>query len=129
MTDEPAPASISAAAKLWVVNSGEFERESGSWGVFWEPLAVRLGPDAKPSTCYGRFVAFYDRTGNGLLADMVQHYDFKASLFPHLLLIEGRWWEVVGGRCEHRKGQWAMRWSVSTATRWARKLNGETEDA
>lgn len=121
---EPQPASINAAAKLWTVLSGEFEPDADSehWGVFWEPLHVHLGPDAKPHCCYDRHIAFYDRTGNKLLADLVQHYAFMAC-HPNLLFLAGKWREVVGGRCEHRNGQWHMRWSVTTNTHWAMKLN------
>lgn len=125
---EPVPASINAAAKLWVVNSGTFEPEPDrpSWGVFWEPLSVRLGPDAKPHCCYTQHVAFYDRSGNKLLADLVQCYAFM-GLHPHLLLLAGKWREVVGGRVEFHAGQWHMRWQVASNTKWARKLNGEGE--
>ena len=131
MTDantEPAPASINAEAKLWRVNSGDYEPEPGSRhaGVFWEPLHVRLGPDARPHCCYNSHVIFYDRTGNRLLADLVTHYGFMAP-HPHLLFLAGKWREVVGGRCEHHKGQWCMRWAVSTNTKWARMLNPEGE--
>ena len=64
MSDHDAiPASIHAHAKLWTVLSGEYEQETEFWGVFWEPLAVRIGPDARPQTCYSEHVAFYDRSG------------------------------------------------------------------
>lgn len=124
---EPQAASIRAEAKLWIVHSGEFEldREGSHWGVFWEPLHVKLGSDAKPHCCYNQHIAFYDRTGNKLLADLVQHYGFANSLHPHLLFLAGKWREVVSGRCEHRNGQWHMRWSVATNTYWAMRLNGE----
>lgn len=125
MTD-PIPASITAQAKLWRVDSGEHEiiPDSLSWSIIWQPLDVRLGPDAKPSCFLGDKIVFYDRSGNKLLHDLVQHYDFM-GLHPHLLFVAGKWREVVGGRCEYHKGSWAMRWSLSTGTHWAGILNGD----
>lgn len=126
---ENLPASISAECKLWRVSSGEYEPDAdpqSKWGVFWEPLDVRLGPDARPHCCYGEHIAFYDHSGNRLLADLVQHYQFRAAR-PHLIFLAGKWREVVSGRCEHRNGQWCMRWSVATHTRWARRLNDSDE--
>lgn len=125
------PASINAECKLWRVNSGTYEPEPESkhWGTFWEPLNVRLGPDARPYCCLGDSIQFFDRSGNKVLSDMVQHYAFM-GLHPHLLYLNGMWREVLGGRCEYRDGQWCMRWNVSTATKWAVRLNAiEAMDA
>ena len=129
MANDSKPASITAAAKLWTVNSGEYEPGDGSWGVFWEPLDVKLGPEAKPYCCYGELVAFYDQFGNRKLADLVHTYDFMSNVFPHLLFLEGKWREVVGGRCEFHGDQWCMRWSVATNTKWAEILNEAERNA
>jgi len=124
---EPQAASIHAAFKCWHVESGEFtpDEERPSWGVFWEPLDVKLPPTAKPSCCYTNEIKFYDRSGNGLLADYVRHYGF-IGVHPHLLFLAGKWREVVGGRVECRDGRWYMRWSVATNTRFAQLLNHES---
>lgn len=125
----PNTASIQAAFKCWHVNSGEYEPDpdpASHWGVFWEPLYVRLPASARPSCCYSDKIAFYDRSGNKLLQDFVTHYQF-IGVHPHLLWLEGKWREVVGGRVEFRNGFWHMRWTVATNTRYARMLNGEKE--
>jgi len=119
------PASINAAFKCWWVNSGEFEQdpEAEHWGVFWEPLDVKLPDTAKPSCGMLNEIRFYDRTGNQLLEESVRHYDFIGP-HPHLLHLKGRWREVISGRVERREGKgWYMRWSVVTNSRFAMMLN------
>ena len=118
------PASISAEFKCWRVNTGAYtpDEKYENWGVFWEPLQVDLPESAKPSCCYGNSIVFYDRTGNKLLCDYVRHYEFMGP-HPHLLWLDGKWREVVNGRCEYRDGQWFMRWGVAVNTRYAEILN------
>lgn len=122
--NEPQAASITAFAKLWTVNSGEFTQDNDAphWGAFWEPLKVDLPETAKPSCCYGNHIVFYDSSGNKLLKDYVTTYDF-CNVHPHLLYLSGKWREVVNGRVEYRGGQWYMRWAVATNTRHARMMN------
>ena len=115
------PASINAACKLWFVNSGEYEPESGSehWGVFWEPLNVRLGSDARPHCCYNQHIAFYDHSGNRLLADLVQHYAFLGP-HPHLLFLAGKGPREEQGR--RPTGKVGREYSVEQAYRHARSV-------
>jgi len=129
MKADPKPASVSAAFKCWYVNSGEYtpDERSQHWGVFWEPLHVDLPESARPSCCYSNSIVFYDRTGNNkLLKDFVKHSGFLAP-HPHLLHLDGKWREVFNGRVEYRGGHWHMRWGVSTNTRYASLLNGDSE--
>ena len=125
---EPKPASVSAAFKCWTVNSGEYTHDEGSqhWGVFWEPLDVALPESAKPSCCFHDSIVFYDRSQNRKLKDHVRHFGFIEGS-PNLLFIEGKWREVINGRVEFRNGHWYMRWGVSTNTRYASMLNGDSE--
>lgn len=122
--EEPRAASVSAAMKLWWVTSGEYTHDEGTehWGAFWEPLQVDLPATAKPHCCYAQSIYFYDRQGNKLLKDHVQHFGFMAA-HPNLLHLEGKWREVVNGRVEYRNGHWYMRWGVATNTRNAIALN------
>lgn len=117
-------ASINAAFRCWYVNSGTYEQDPDrpSWGVFWEPLDVACGPAARPHCCYTNQIAFYDKTGNRLIVDLVNHFEFMGG-HPHLLFIHGAWREVVNGRCEYHNDQWHMRWTVSTNTKYANVLN------
>lgn len=119
------PTSVNAACKLWFVINGHYEPDpdpGSHWGVFWEPLDVKLGPDARPSCCYGDCIRFYDRSGN--IADLVRHHSFIA-LHPHLVMLAWKWREVIGGRCEYHalSKRWCMRWAVATNTRFARMIN------
>jgi hypothetical protein len=119
------PASITAAFKCWRVESGEYtpdESMGPHWGVFWEPLQVDLPATARPSCYYNQHIVFCDKSGNKLLKDYVQHYDFIGA-HPNLLFLRGMWREVVNGRVEYRNGHWYMRWGVATNTKWAEALN------
>jgi hypothetical protein len=120
----PNPASITANCKMWRVNSGEYttDEDSAHWGAFWEPLDVYLPESARPSCCFGDSIVFYDRTGNRLLKDFVRHYNFIGA-HPHLLFLEGKWREVISGRCEYRNNHWYMRWAVATNTAMAIEAN------
>ncbi|MBY0515111.1 MAG: hypothetical protein K2P78_14555 [Gemmataceae bacterium] len=101
MTAEPVAASISAAAKLWVVNGGAFEPEPDrpSWGVFWEPLSVRgsvrwLAPLGRHRQSHGPFylwgnfprfrcrvAAFKERLSSGRKAERAKvPYELSAAV-------------------------------------------------
>jgi len=80
----------------------------------------RIPSDANPWCCYLNTVQFIK---NGIeIARAIIHEMNKVC--PLLVLMQdGIWYEVTGGRCEYRDGQWMMIWLAYRNTRHAWMMN------
>lgn len=112
----------------------EVELETNGWApdgpntaTVWEPLNVDAPPNAHPWTCYGNTIVFYRERWREEIA-RTTHYNL-VGLSPHLLRIDGRWYEVGSGRVVYRDGRWCMAWSCWANSRAARAANTERPDA
>ena len=118
------PMRLNNFAHLWLhegsIDAGEYGPHSI---VLIEPIsgAEGLSPRMRPY-CHGLGeIDFYDKDGNGPPVRCRTHH-LLTSVNDHVL-VNGRWWEVCGGRCVYQGGRWVMRWRCYDNNRTCRKLN------
>lgn len=133
------PLSVSRFATLWNAE-GEVEQvpdATTKLKYMYQKLLVRwAGADAVPY-CWGyRRITFFpsgwtDNKVGVLPIEEVEHYGFN-DLSPHLLRVEGVWYEAGGGTVVWRNDAWHMRFTLDSRTRhaeWANALSAKAKGA
>lgn len=90
--------------------------------VLVEPLKTDAPAEAHPYCCYVNTVIFYADHVGGEEVDRVEYRDY--STINSLFLLDGRWWQHVGGTVEHREDAgWVFLHRIKAGTRLAEWMN------
>jgi hypothetical protein len=136
MNRNTGPLSLSRFATLWDAE-GEVEQvpdATTKLKYMYQRLDVRrAGADAVPY-CWGYHdISFFppgwrDNKVGVPEIERVKHYGFN-DLSPHLLKVNGTWYEAGGGQVLWRNDEWQMRFTLDARTRHAEWANALTAGA
>lgn len=118
------PMRLSRFATFWVAN-GEVEAVPNATTLMkyiYQPLETHAPEDAEPYCCYFSTIIFYER-GTTKEITRVEHYNLACAPSPHLLWINGIWYEESTGRVIWRNGQWHFRFTLDARTKTAKMAN------
>lgn len=138
MKNPTGPLRVSRVATFWNAEGEVEQMPDASIGLkyMYEQLRVDLPekwrpylPNAKPY-CWGLGeISFFARVPDAegwferVEIARCQHYGFT-DLTPHLLCVEGTWYEATADQVIWRNDEWQMRFRLDARTRHAEWANG-----